>query len=148
MKPKATVADFSKRLNECLDETNVPAKGKGRQGYVAKQFGVSQAAARKWLEAVSYPETPRVIELCDAYDICVEWLLTGRGPKRPAAIADPEHTLSDIARRYKAAPKDAQVLIDLALGRQPGNGFPDQAARSLSRMLEGVRDLIHDRLPQ
>lgn len=46
--------EFSKRLNELLDEQHFRPKYKGRQEALAKLFDVSQIGARKWLEGRPY----------------------------------------------------------------------------------------------
>lgn len=78
--------DFSARLNQALDEAPlkppVPKKGRGRQRHVARLFNVDQKAARKWLEAEGYPKLETVIVIAKTLQVTVEWLLTGRGPKR------------------------------------------------------------------
>lgn len=83
-------AEFSRRLNEALDESplHIPAKGDGRQTVVAKLFGVGQKAARKWLEGEGFPELEKAIEIAIRLSITVEWLLTGRGEKRVSDKSD------------------------------------------------------------
>ncbi len=46
-----TKAGFAERLNELVAEQGeIPEKFKGLQGALARRFGVTQKAARKWLE--------------------------------------------------------------------------------------------------
>lgn len=73
---------FSKRLNDLCDESGIPEKGKGRQLAVAKLFGVSQKAARKWLEGEGVPEYERCYTMAVHFNVNYEWLMTGRGLKR------------------------------------------------------------------
>src|SRR5690554_4338868 len=77
---------FSARLNEALDDMDVPRKGKGRQKKVQEIFRshggtVSENGARKWLQAESIPAMENLILLARALNVGVEWLATGRGPK-------------------------------------------------------------------
>lgn len=73
---------ISERLNEIADDLKLPPKQHGRQTAVAKKWGVSQAAARKWLEGESIPEMHKVIAISRDAQVSIEWLLTGRGSKR------------------------------------------------------------------
>lgn len=75
---------FAARLNEALDTSGleVPPKGKGRQEFVRRMFGVSQKGARKWLEAEGFPTLEKAVEIAKRLSVSIEWLLTGRGDKR------------------------------------------------------------------
>jgi DNA-binding XRE family transcriptional regulator len=56
--------------------------GKGvTQGAIAKQFGISQPSVHEW--GAGTPELQRAIQIGQTLNVCVEWILTGRGPKRP-----------------------------------------------------------------
>ncbi|WP_422460284.1 MULTISPECIES: helix-turn-helix domain-containing protein [unclassified Endozoicomonas] len=71
-------SEFSRRLNEALDNIGFPAKGKGRQMELGKLFGISQHAARKWLEGEAIPHTKRLPDIADKLKVNAEWLLSGR----------------------------------------------------------------------
>lgn len=75
---------FSERLNLALESSlpNVPPKGQGRQYFVAKIFGVSQPAARKWLEGEGFPKLEQCIYIAKKLNLGIEWLVTGRGGMR------------------------------------------------------------------
>ncbi len=75
---------FADRLNDALETSGlgVPPKGEGRQTFVARMFGVSQKGARKWLEAEGFPTLETAIQIARKLNISLEWLMTGRGPKR------------------------------------------------------------------
>jgi SOS-response transcriptional repressor LexA len=75
-------AQFSARLNKALDEGGYPALNKGRQVLVAKNFGVSQEAARKWVSGESIPATTRATEIARELKVNYEWLIGGQGPMR------------------------------------------------------------------
>lgn len=82
--PKATeTSDFWRRLTEMIRE-DVSVK----QQTVAKLFHVGQSAVTKWKTGKDTPSLPRAVEMADRYGVCVEWLLTGRGPKHPGGTAD------------------------------------------------------------
>lgn len=80
---------FSNRFNAILDKAGIPPKGKGRQGVLAKIFGVSDKGARKWIEGESIPSTtklPSIVDKFKATGVTVEWLLTGNSAYSPDRI--------------------------------------------------------------
>ena len=88
---------FSRRLNQALDNAGVPPKNFGRQTTVAKMFGVTQKAARKWLEGEGMPATKRIGEIAERLGVYGEWLLSGQGPMNAeVSNVEPVH---DVIRR-------------------------------------------------
>jgi DNA-binding XRE family transcriptional regulator len=51
------------------------------QTKLAQLASVSQPSVNGWGEPDSYPSMPTAVKLAEKLDICVEWLLTERGPK-------------------------------------------------------------------
>jgi transcriptional regulator with XRE-family HTH domain len=84
------LSEFSDRLNEICDLMGVPPKQKGRQGWLSKKFSVSQNGARKWLEAESYPSWENIVRLATWADVSVDWLMTGRPPRRLKELYETE----------------------------------------------------------
>jgi transcriptional regulator with XRE-family HTH domain len=70
---------FASRLIEACEDKGLPERG--RQTALAKQFGVSQQAARKWLDGESFPEVDKVIAMAEWLEVNVNWLLQGVGAK-------------------------------------------------------------------
>jgi transcriptional regulator with XRE-family HTH domain len=83
--PTPAKVAFSDRLGEICDDMKLPKRG--RQTRLAKQFGVSQQAARKWLEAEGFPGTEMIIALAEWAQVNVNWLLQGAGPKTGNRVA-------------------------------------------------------------
>lgn len=69
---------FSERLNDALDAINFPAKHAGRQTQLAKDMGVSQKGARKWLEGEAIPAQENLMKLTRLAKVGLDWLATGR----------------------------------------------------------------------
>jgi len=112
---------FKDRLNELCDDAGVPPKGKNRQAIVGKMFGVSQEAARKWLEGESVPSQERIYEICKKWDVSYEWVMSGRGQKRISygvAANTPEAHALKIMQDMTPAEKLRAVKI-LAAAAQP-----------------------------
>ena len=80
----ATRADseFHDRLEQACDAAGIP-EGRGRRAALARLFGVSGEAARKWLSGESIPDTKRIPKIAKHLGVSGEWLLTGQGPMRP-----------------------------------------------------------------
>lgn len=77
---------FASRLSEACDGVSIVPKERGRARYIAKLMQVSSESARKWLAGESLPSMAHAVQLAFHLDVYVEWLLTGRGPKRIATI--------------------------------------------------------------
>ncbi|MDG3557041.1 S24 family peptidase [Acinetobacter bereziniae] len=67
---------FSERLNKVMEEKGYPVRGRAVE--LAKIFQVTPKAAGKWLNAESFPETQKIIEISEYFNISVSWLLTGK----------------------------------------------------------------------
>lgn len=61
-----------------------------KQQEVAKIFKVGQSSVTKWKTGKDTPSLPRAVDMAMEYGVCVEWLLTGRGPKYPGGTSDAE----------------------------------------------------------
>jgi len=81
----APLSDFWRRLVEMIGK-EVTVK----QKEVAIYFGVGQSAVTKWKTGKDTPSLPRAVEMATYHGVCVEWLLTGRGPKYPGDTPDAE----------------------------------------------------------
>jgi transcriptional regulator with XRE-family HTH domain len=100
---------FTERLLEVCADKGLPA-GHGLQSRLAKQFGVTSNAARKWLLSEGLPELALAIKIADWGDVNVLWLLQGAGPKSrqaQSAGADTVHGAFELL-----PPRDAAQAID------------------------------------
>jgi len=104
---------FSARLNEALDENQAPPKGKNRQGYVGKLFGLSQRGARKWLEGEGMPSMAQAVLVAKELGVAFEWLMTGQGNKYvPEALSEEAWLLAKLFNRL--SPAGRQDLMNYA----------------------------------
>jgi len=74
-------ADFSRRLNEILDEKDFPAKYEGRQIILSHDLKVSQISARNWLEGFAIPRDSSLKKLAANLGVNFLWLRYGEQPK-------------------------------------------------------------------
>lgn len=70
---------FALRLRTLLDEAGIDAT----QPAVARAFGCSVTMAWNYLNGEKLPGMANAIKIATRLGCCVEYLLTGRGPKRP-----------------------------------------------------------------
>lgn len=120
---------FAKRLNEVCDDLLIPPKGKARQTTVARTFGVSQEAARKWLEGESIPRYETLLAMAEYFRVYSEWLFTGRGPKN---INTPQVVISDdalkIARSFDALSPEKKAAYRVLLGEDVERADDEQCS--------------------
>lgn len=78
-------SDFWKRLTGALREQHEPTS-QGAVGGLCRPK-VSQPSVYKWKSGEGLPTLDNAIQLAKKANVPVEWLLTGRGPKRLAPSA-------------------------------------------------------------
>ena len=70
----------------------------------AESMGASPSALRKWLKGQAEPRRDTLVALARAAGVSVEWLATGRGPKRPRwEAAEPPPGLAETGPEYTSA---------------------------------------------
>lgn len=77
---------FSRRMNEAMDDMGIPVMGDGRATQAARLFDVSQRAVRRWLGADGFPSQSEYQSIADKLSVRVEWLFFGLGPKNDKLI--------------------------------------------------------------
>lgn len=87
---------FSIRLREALQEK---WPGERMQAIWAAKLGVSAPTLSEWLNGIKMPGTEKLIEVCLALNVGVEWLATGKGDKIPQISAKHEPILTDEQKR-------------------------------------------------
>lgn len=98
---------------------------KATQATAARIVGVSQPSVSDWAKG-SIPRMSHAVRLANRLGVCVEWLLTGRGPKVPGGLdaRSPASMLSAqalaAAVQYDKLPPAAQRHIDETLARFSG----------------------------
>lgn len=106
MRPAKTQRTFWQRVQEALRD----AHGEGTQEEAAKIAGVKQPSISLWNQPTGGPKLRNALKLAVALGVCVEWLYTERGPKRPGPIDDAQaRRLWDLWARLDDASKDELV---------------------------------------
>lgn len=79
-------SEFWKRLVLAWEARGLPTSQLG----VARKLGMSQGSVQQWVRGSSLPTLATAIDIAERGKVCVEWLLTGRGPQYPdSARGDP-----------------------------------------------------------
>jgi hypothetical protein len=132
MPKDAGTSEFWRRLAEMVGK-DFPANN---QAAVGKLFSVGQSAVTKWKTGKDTPALPRAIEMAKEYGVCVEWLLTGRGPKHPGDTTDP--ALTRLLEFWQAlSPATKNEVIEFAAFKRT-----KQSVAPLDR----IKD-VHEKLP-
>lgn len=74
---------FGQRFQQACRDAGLPKS----QNDLGKVLGVSGATISNYRNGEKLPSMPRAIEIATKTGVCVEWLLTGRGPKTPQSDA-------------------------------------------------------------
>lgn len=75
---------IGERFNEALEDAGyTKERHSNLTQTLVKDFGVSYATISDWRKGKKCPTMKNAIDIAMKLEICVEWLLTGRGQKRP-----------------------------------------------------------------
>ncbi len=75
----ATHKEFSKRLNEVLDENGFKPRLKGRDSQLAKLMNMSKRGVGKWINGESMPHPKSLETLAKELGVSPQWLKDGQG---------------------------------------------------------------------
>ena len=91
--------------------------GRGFNSRLKKEFGVSGEAARKWVEAISWPDTGKFPAMARTFGVRGEWLLTGLGDM----VEKTEIQVDDIDRLINLSTPNTQESLQ-ELSRMVADG--------------------------
>ena len=81
--------DFANRLERALTDAGyTKARHKNLTEVLSKLFDVSGSTVHDWCKGRKLPGMDNAIMLGMTLGVCVEWLLTGRGPMHPGLPDD------------------------------------------------------------
>jgi len=92
---------FPERLRAACEEAGLTVT----QPALARAFGVSTTTIWHYLHGEKLPSMEKAIQIAGKLGVCVEWLLTGNGPKRA------QDTL-DISQLPDAAKSSLKALLN------------------------------------
>lgn len=75
---------FPDRLREACEEAGLTVT----QPALARAFGLSTTTVWHYLNGEMLPSMAKAIDIAGKLGVCVEWLLTGNGPKRTRDVLD------------------------------------------------------------
>ena len=108
---------------------NIPPKGENRQSAVGKLFSVSQKGARKWLEGEGWPTRDNLIAIAKWAGVHIEWLETGRGPKRLeyVKVRPKVQQLTEFGERLSDNKIDQLIKIGYTIAEPDGDSGGDSS---------------------
>lgn len=86
---------FWERLTEAFGEQLLPTSGNG----IADYMKMAQGSVNRWQKGVGLPEFETCIDLAKRGKVATEWLITGRGPKRPMPVDEETSELLELWAR-------------------------------------------------
>lgn len=101
---------FAGRLHELCNDKKVRA-GHGRATDLARLFGLTPNATRKWLLGLGLPNLEQCITVAQWGDVNIEWLLTGRGPKRSQWAATNGVVIDEMLRSMPKEERQESVAM-------------------------------------
>jgi transcriptional regulator with XRE-family HTH domain len=97
--------DFADRFNSALPDAGLSkAQHRNLTEVLTKTFGVSKSTISDWRNGKKVPSMDSAIAISLRLNVCVEYLLTGRGPKRPGeSETSPFDNWEDLTMEQKSA---------------------------------------------
>jgi transcriptional regulator with XRE-family HTH domain len=120
-----TKLDFARRLHEALDGLRVDTRLAERKRYLARILGVTERQIGNYFAGKKLPDPERWTLLATQLGVSLDWLLTGRGPKRPLSAEELQH----IESTRTLAVEDQKKVYRLSTVFEPDNhNSPTKAA--------------------
>lgn len=130
--------EFARRLHEVCSDMKLPIHG--RQSRIAEKFGVRQPAANKWFSGKGLPELATVVAIASWANVNTEWLLSGRGPKRGAAMDMRAVILSEALLDLPQADRDELLnYLDFKLRKAAGSFIAAERIPRYEVMIEAFK---------
>lgn len=129
----APFIELGKRLNVALEAAGyTKTRYKNLTVVLSKLFAVEGSTVSDWRNGKKCPTMENAILIGEKLDVCVEWLLTGRGPMHPPPQEDDGGTYLDISQLPKGQQVHLKALVHAIQeqvttyqqGTQPLNGTP------------------------
>ena len=98
--------DFSSRFRVACQQANAPQTMEA----LGRWLGVSTSMAWNYHTGEKLPSMEKAIGISVRLGVCVEWLLTGRGPMRPPKPPEDVLDLSDLPQDAR---RNLRALVDL-----------------------------------
>ena len=135
--------EFASRLDQVWKECEDAPK---KQTPLAKWLGFAQPTINDWLNGKILPSLDTAIKLASKFDVCVEWLITGNGPKRSTDLINTKEIL-DLS---KLSPEN-RLLVELMYtnlikGQPTDHKQPEPIQNQQSKAIRARKNLFSDML--
>ena len=101
--PLMEYLDYARRLKELQTD-----KGIKTQIELSAWMGFSKSIISAWMRGEKIPSMDTALKIATMFDVCVEWLLTGKGPKHPNEEA--QLNLNDYINVTNLTPEQLQAV--------------------------------------
>ena len=110
---------------------------KATQTECAKLLGIKQPSVWEWASNDGAPSVENSTTLGRELNVCVEWILTGRGPKHPGPPMEPAaQALWELWKRIP--PEDRPLVVGYAEGKiRPSQPTSSRGAKLAPRRRSG-----------
>lgn len=102
--------EFGNRLQLLIEEAGYGEEG---QRGLAKRFGVTASTVSFWLNGLVVPSMPTALRIAHSLGCCVEYLMTGRGPKWPGRAEYKEIDFSNFD--WDTLPQEIRTALESKL---------------------------------
>jgi hypothetical protein len=132
--------DFGRRLWECLEDAQVEID----TPTVSTYLGVSGPQMRKYFYDDEKPRMTAAIALAEKLGVSVDWLLTGRGSKKPGGLSLAVIQAVGAVEQHCAAhdldltPEDKLRLVEFLLADTAGREFTVEIGLRKLQALHGL----------
>jgi transcriptional regulator with XRE-family HTH domain len=99
--------EFWNRLTTAFAEAGMETS----QSAIARSLELGQSAVAKWAHGVGLPTLRKSIQIAKITGVNVEWLITGRGPKKEQGGSVDETTKQLLERLAEASPEDRREIL-------------------------------------
>lgn len=96
---------FASNFRKALDYARI----NGTHKEAGKELGVSAVMIHNYKAGKKMPSIEKAVEIATRCGVCVDWLLTGRGPKTPGVIRDDK--LSEVIIVWEQLSEDTRNAI-------------------------------------
>lgn len=127
---------FAARLAEICAEKGL--RDHGRQAELGRILKVSQPAVGKWFNGETFPDLDRMVEISEWAGVNLEWLMTGRGPKRSVHPTQQSQFVFEVLPDLDE--KASQEVLDFVMYKieRSDSLIAREKLASYSKMMEGV----------
>jgi DNA-binding XRE family transcriptional regulator len=100
------------------------------QKELARRLDCSQATVSDWVNGEKLPSMDTAIALSNTFNCCVEYLITGKGPKTPSKLLQHNKYMIDVSKLTDEQKKVVELMVETMIKvNQPTSTHPCNRAQ-------------------